>query len=135
MRLVLVALALALVLTGAASADNTYMPVAQETGGMVIRAHVLWQDWRPFDATLSGYCVAAYDEDGALLGMAETDAEGDAVFDVEPHGVITLRLSGDAIEPMSVTVTGSGPLAAAFWMQTRYSPGEHLVATNWEQVR
>jgi hypothetical protein len=102
---------------------------------MVIRAHVAWQDWRPFDAGLSGYCVAAYDEDGALLGMAETDAEGDAVFDVEPHSVITLRLSGDAIEPMQVTVTGSGTLAAAFWMQTRYSPGEHLVATNWEQVR
>ncbi|MFA5053521.1 MAG: hypothetical protein WC565_05660 [Parcubacteria group bacterium] len=128
------ALALALVLAGAVSADNTYMPVAQETGGMVIRAHVAWQDWRPFDAGLSGYCVAAYDEDGALLGMAETDGEGDAVFDVQPHSVITLRLSGDAIEPMQVTVTGSGALAVAFWAQTRYSAGEHLVATNWERV-
>ena len=131
------ALALALVLAsvGVAHADTSFMPtVQQETGGMVIRAHVLWQDWRPFDATLSGYCVAAYDEDGNELGHAETDGEGDAVFDVGPHDVITLRLSGDAIEPMRVTATGSGTLAAAFWMQTRYSPGEHMVATNWERV-
>ena len=132
MRLVLVALALALVLTGAASADNTYMPVAQETGGMVIRAHVAWQDWRPFDATLSGYCVAAYDEHDTLLGLAETDAEGDAIFDVQPSVVITLRLSGDGIEPMQVTVLqGAGPLALAFWMRTQYSPGEPLVASSW----
>jgi len=132
MRLVLVALALALVLTGAASADTSFMPVAQETGGMVIRAHVLWQDWRPFDATLSGYCVAAYDEDGNELGHALTDTEGDVIFDVDPHSVITLRLSGDGIEPMSATVLqGAGPLAVSFWMRTQYSPGGPLIASSW----
>ncbi|MFA5053974.1 MAG: hypothetical protein WC565_07935 [Parcubacteria group bacterium] len=134
LRLVL-AVALALIAVAPVSADTSFMPVAQETGGMVIRAHVLWQDWRPIDAGLAGFCVAAYDEDGNELGHALTDGEGDAIFDVQPHSVITLRLSGDGIEPMQVTVTGGGTLAAAFWMQTRYSPGEHLVATNWEQVR
>ncbi|MFA5053664.1 MAG: hypothetical protein WC565_06385, partial [Parcubacteria group bacterium] len=134
-RIVLLALALVLLATSAAHADTSFMPVAQETGGMVIRAHVAWQDWRPFDATLSGYCVAAYDEDGALLGMAETDGEGDAIFDVDPHSVITLRLSGDGITPMQVTVLqGAGPLAVSFWMRTAYSPGEPLVASSWPML-
>jgi hypothetical protein len=131
-RIVLLVVALALFATSAVSADTSFMPVAQETGGLVVRAHVLWQDWRPFDATLSGYCVAAYDEHDNLLGMALTDVEGDAIFDVQPSPVITLRLSGDGIAPMSVTVLqGAGPLAVSFWMRTKYSPGEPLIAASW----
>jgi hypothetical protein len=134
-RIVVLALALVLLATSAAQADTSFMPVAQETGGMVIRAHVLWQDWRPFDATLSGYCVAAYDEHDNLLSLAETDGEGDAIFDVQPVAVITLRLSGDGITPMSVTVLqGAGPLAVSFWMRTQYSPGDPLIASSWPML-
>jgi hypothetical protein len=134
MRLVLV-LVFVLAFVGVAHADTSFMPAVQETGGLVVRAHVLWQDWRPFDATLSGYCVAAYDEHDNLLGMAETDGEGDAIFDVQPSPVIALRLSGDGIAPMSVTVLqGPGPLAVAFWMRTKYSPGAPLIAASWPML-
>lgn len=132
-RIVLLVVALCLLATSAAHADTSFMPtVQQETGGLVVRAHVAWQDWRPIGAGLSGYCVAAYDEHDNLLGMAETDGEGDAIFDVQPVAVITLRLSGDGITPMSVTVLqGAGPLAVSFWMRTQYSPGEPLIAASW----
>lgn len=132
-RIVLLALALVLLATSAVSADTSFMPaVQQETGGLVVRAHVLWQDWRPIGAGLSGYCVAAYDEHDALLGSALTDGEGDAIFDVEPSPAVTLRLSGDGITPMQVTVLhGAGPLAVAFWMRTQYSPGAPMIAASW----
>jgi hypothetical protein len=135
-RIVLLVVALALLATSAAHADTSFMPtVQQETGGLVVRAHVLWQDWRPIGAGLSGYCVAAYDEDGNELGHALSDSEGDAIFDVDPHTVITLRLSGDDITPMSVTVLqGAGPLAVSFWMRTQYSPGEPLIAASWPML-
>lgn len=134
-RYLILALALALLLATVVHADTNYMPTMQrEVPGIAVRAHLIWGDgWRAIGGELSGYRVAALDCDGHELGAGVTDAEGSAYFEMAPASVVTLRMEGtDWVPAQSVTVEqGDGPLAVAFWLSTRYSQGDALVAMNW----
>lgn len=134
-RFALLALALVLVLAGAAQAETTYIPIARQEEPRGVEVHVQMTWCVPgLSLDVAGHAISVWDGD-TLLGSGVTDEQGLALFTVRarPGSVVEVGFEGSHfVEEQAITVVSQeGPLYVGIWAKSRWFVQCSGMATNW----